>query len=384
MRVFTLGLAFSAGILVSFAVLGVMIVGLGQQWGGLFQRPQVTIGLAAVVTAFAMSLFGVFAIYPPRVVNELGEKVQQEGHLSAFGMGLLATLLGTACTAPFLSVAIAFAVQQSPVAGVMVFMVAGLGMAIPYVILAAKPAWLKVIPKAGPWMKTFEHVMGFCLLGTTVFLLNPLAAQLGGLGLVVTLAFLLCVAVGAWLYGHVRFGDPSARRLKYYAAVLILIVGGWWTCFHFWQPIPELLAAQDRLRLGTMAHDASSLDWSRGDIPWVPYTSQKALSEVSLGRTILIDYTAEWCVNCKANEKLVLNTAAVKKAMREAGVVPFKADYTSFNPEIKADLDRFKRSGVPMYVIIPANRPDAPIVLDEVLTPSAVIDGLRRAGAGAK
>ena len=99
---------------------------------------------------------------------------------------------------------------------------------------------------------------------------------------------------------------------------------------------------------------------------------------------MLIDYTAEWCVNCKANEKLVLNTAVVKKAMQEAGVVPFKADYTSFNPEIKADLDRFKRSGVPMYVIVPANKPDAPILLDEILTPTAVIDALRRASASGK
>lgn len=381
-RVFTLGLAFSAGILVSFAVLGVLIVGLGQQWGGLFQRPQVTIGLAAVVTAFAMSLFGVFAAYPPRVVNELGEKVQQEGHLSAFGMGLLATLLGTACTAPFLSVAVAFAVQQTPVAGVMVFMIAGLGMAIPYVILAAKPAWLKVIPKAGPWMKTFEHVMGFCLLGTVVFLLNPLATQLGGLGLVVTLAFLLCVAAAAWLHGHAGFGDSRVRKVSYDAAALVLVVGGWWACFHLWRPIPELLAAQDELRLGGMARDSSSLDWSKEEIPWIPYTREKALSEVHAGRVVLIDYSAEWCVNCKANEKLVLNTAAVRKALREGGVVPFKADYTSFNPEIKEDLDRFKRSGVPMYVIFPANRPDAPILLDEILTQRAVIDGLRRAGAG--
>ncbi|HOW70567.1 MAG TPA: protein-disulfide reductase DsbD family protein [Phycisphaerae bacterium] len=383
-RVFTLGLAFSAGILVSFAVLGVLIVGLGQQWGGLFQRPQVTIGLAAVVTAFAMSLFGVFAIYPPRVVNELGDKVQQEGHLSAFGMGLLATLLGTACTAPFLSVAIAFAVQQTPFAGVMIFMVAGLGMALPYAILAAKPAWLKVVPKAGPWMKTFEHVMAFCLLGTVVFLLNPLSTQLGGRGLIQTLAFLLCVAAAAWLYGHVRFGDPRTTRAMSYAACGAVLVGGWLVCFRYWNTIPDLLATQDRLRLGSMAGERGALDWSGDEIPWLPYTRAKALAEVNAGRTVLIDYTAEWCVNCKANEKLVLNTAAVRQAIREGGVLPFRADYTSFNPEIKEDLDRFKRSGVPMYVIIPAHQPDDPILLDEILTQRAVLDALRRAGPSRK
>ncbi|GMV98153.1 MAG: hypothetical protein AMXMBFR83_25050 [Phycisphaerae bacterium] len=364
LRVFTLGLSFSAGILASFLVLGLMILGLLKgvgldqtQWGGLFQRPGVVIVLASIVTVLALSLFGVFTLAPPRFVNELGGRVKQEGHLGAFAMGLLATVLGTACTAPFLSVVIAAALQQPPRIALLIFATAGVGMAWPYVLLAAVPAWVRLIPRPGPWMKTFEHAMGFLLLGTVVWLLRPLPYQLGIEGLIWTLAFLLCVAAAAWCYGRVEFGSRPVRCFAYYGSALFLVVGGAWWCF-FKPAAPE--------------------------IAWLPYTRQEALERAGRGETVFVDYTAEWCANCKANEKLVLNSNAVRSAIDRLGVVPMKADYTSFDPQIKADLERFKRSGVPMYVILPANRPDEPILLNEILTTSAVLEGLRKAGPSRK
>jgi len=380
LRVFTLGTAFAAGIEVSFIALGFLIIGLGQQWGGLFQTPQLVIALAAIVTALALSLFGVFSLHPPRIVGQIGRKVQPEGHLSAFAMGLLATVLGTACTAPFLSAVIAIAIKQPPATGMFIFAVAGLGMALPYVLLAAKPAWVKLVPRPGPWMTTFEHVVGFVLLATVVWLLNPLVAQLGGSGLLWTLVFLLFVAFAAWLYGKVEFGAPRARKVRIYGAALLLVVGGWLLCFHAVHTIPELVAAERARRFGAMASDPARLDWSAGSIPWVPYARDKAMKLARQGYTVFIDYTAEWCINCKTNEKLVIRAEPVRRTLRRLGVVPMKADYTSYDPVIKEDLARYGRAGVPMYVILPAGRPEESILLDELLTVDSLIAALNRAG----
>lgn len=384
LRVLTLGVAFSAGIFVSFLVLGVLIVMLGQQWGGLFQRPQVVIILAAVVTAFAMSLFGVFSISPPRVVNELGDKVQGEGVLSSFGMGLLATVLGTACTAPFLALVITFASQQTAVLGLLIFIVAGLGMAFPYVVLAAKPVWLKFVPKPGPWMQTFEHVMGFLLLATVVWLFNTIAAQLGGDGALWSLLFLLFVALAAWAYGKVEFGAALGKKLVGYGSALALIVGGWVVCFEWMSTIPGLQARQREIQRALIEAENDWLrppDWEGDSIPWVRYMPDRREKAVNAGYTVFIDYTAEWCINCKANERAILDTEPVRQAMERLGVLPFKADYTNYDPQIKAELYEYGGGSVPMYLVIPANQPDGVKKLDELLlSKSAVVDALEKAG----
>ncbi len=394
MRVLTLGLAFAAGIELSFIALGLLIVGLGRTWGGghtwggFFQYPQVLIGLAAVVTAFALSLFGVFALFPPRIVGDLAGRVEGEGHISAFGMGLLATVLGTACTAPFLAGAVAIASRQPAAVGMLIFVTAGLGMSLPYVILAAKPVWVRFIPKAGPWMVTFEHLMGFCLLGTVVWLLNPLAAQIGGYGLLLAVLFLLLVSVGVWLYGKVEYGAALRRKITYYALTAGVIVGGWFVCFRLLSTIPGLIEERRELLLaswnqptsGTQPSDEfAGIVWKGDEIPWIPYTRQRAGRAVDAGYTIFIDYTAEWCVNCKANEKAVINTEAVREAMKRLRILPFKADYTLPSREIAEDLKKHGSGGVPLYLIIPAGRPDNVIRLDEVLTQSALIGGLEKA-----
>jgi len=388
MRVLTLGLAFAAGIELSFIVLGLLIVMLGRTWGGFFQYPQMIIGLASVVTAFALSLFGVFALFPPRIVGDLAGRVEGEGHLSAFGMGLLATVLGTACTAPFLAGAVAIAAQQPAVVGMLIFVTAGLGMSLPYVILAAKPMWVRFIPKAGPWMVTFEHLMGFCLLATVVWLLNPLAAQIGGYGLLLAVLFLLLVSLAAWLYGKVEYGAAPRRKVTYYGLAAVVVVGGWWLCFHRWSSIPELIDRQRALILGAWqpapvgsrpSDEFAAVVWKGDEVPWIPYTRERARRAVDTGYTVFIDYTAEWCVNCKANEKVVINTQSVREAMKRLGVLPFRADYTLPSREIAEDLRAYGSGGVPLYLIIPAGDPDNIIRLDEVLTQSALIGGLEKA-----
>ncbi len=381
LRVFALGLAFSAGIIVSFAALGIVIRQFGGQWGGLFQNPRFVIGIAAVVTAFAMSLFGVFSLNPPRAINELGEKVQGEGLASAFGTGLLATALGTACTAPFISAVVALAIKQPPNVAFGIFLAAGIGMALPYIALTAHPAWVTIVPRPGAWMGTFERVVGFLLLATVVWLLKPLGTQLGPDGLLWTIVFLIFVAAAVWVLGRLEFGAEFARKLQTFVMVAILLIGGWAFCFRFAAPIDKLVEDQMLLRKGGGMASVLDFKWKNAnEIPWVPYSHKAAEEAIAAGKTLFIDYTADWCVNCKANERLILNTNDVRTVMRDLGVIPFKADYTSNDPEIKADLDKNGRAGVPMYVVIPGKDPEKPLVLPEILSTAVVIDSLREAG----
>ena len=380
-RVLTLGLAFSGGILLSFVALGVLIVLAGQRWGGLFQSPYAVLVIAAIVTAFALSLFGVFALQPPRLVTHLGERVHQEGHVNAFGMGLLATALGTACTAPFLGLVLALAAQQRPVIGLLIFLFAGMGMAFPYVILAAKPGWLKIIPRPGPWMGTFEHLMGFLLLGTVAWLLYSLRQQIGGEGLFWAIVFLLAVAMGAWMWGRAEFQISVVRQVGYYAGALVCVGLGWFVAFSGETSIPRLLAHEQHLRRLRAMEEDFVVNWNSGSFPWKTYTREKAIEAVASGHTVFVDYTASYCLNCKSNERLVIDTPEVREAMKNLGVIPFQADFSSGDQEIAEDLQKFGRSGVPMYLVIPAGKPDDVRLLDEILTKSSVLEALALAGA---
>jgi thiol:disulfide interchange protein len=335
--------------------------------------------LSGVVLALALSLFGVFTLSPPQFILSMGSGARQEGHLGAFCMGLLATILGTACMAPIVGNAVFWAIRQPPAMGMLIFVFVGLGMALPYVILSAKPAWIKFIPRPGPWMETFEHFMGFVLLGTVAYLLASVARGLGATGLLWTVVFLLFVAAAMWCYGRVGFGARAGRQVVYYSAAVLLLVGGWWWCFRYENSIPELMTAQQALIRGQGVQITT--DWPDPDkIPWVPFTHERVQDLVKSGKTVFIDYTAAWCPNCKTNESFVINTPPIRAAMRQMGVVPVVADFTLKDPEIKQDLDRYGNGAVPMTMIIPANRPDERIVLGVLLTRQEVLDALQKAG----
>jgi thiol:disulfide interchange protein DsbD len=393
-RVFWLGISYCAGILVFFSAIALIYLFTNRQlqWGEQFQRPHVNIALAAIVMAFALSLFGVFAVFTPKVINKLGEKAEGEGLLSAFSTGMLATLLGTACTAPFLSAAIGAASRFSPTQGAMIFVAVGVGMAFPFVLLASNPAWLRFVPRPGPWMLIFEHAMGFLLLATVIWLLNPLRRQIGAEGVLLTLIFLIAVAISAWLKGKIEFGASSARKTGLYGMIAVVLVLGWMIPFRLMADIPALVAEQmrkaDLQADGELFRQGGSmggvlatkrLDWSNG-IPWQRYKRDRALADVRGGHTVFIDYTADWCANCKTMLKTAIERPETIKAMRELGVVPYTADYTLKVPEITEDLKRFERGGVPVFVVYRPGDTQRPEILPEIITSQTLIDALHRAG----
>ena len=389
-RILLLGVTYCAGILVFFGFIAILFWTTGTGWGQLFQDPYVVMGLAAIVTAFAMSLFGVFVIFTPRVINELGQKAEErEGMPSAFFTGVLATFLGTACTAPFLSAAVGAATRFPPAQGAIIFFTVGLGMALPFFILAANPGWLRFVPKPGPWMGTFEQLMGFLLLGTVIWLLNPLRGQLGDYGLLLGLVFLLGVAIAVWVEGKIQFGDAPGRKLRLHILAALILAIGWIVPFRLLATVPglidaqiareELLARGQEVSVADQPRRTHLPDYSKG-IPWERYKRARMNADVEQGYTVFVDYTASWCANCKVNKKTSIEQADVMALMQKNNVIPYEADYTLPMPEIKEDLKRFKKGGVPLYLVYKPGDTKNPEVLPELLTPGIVLDALKRAG----
>jgi thiol:disulfide interchange protein len=370
------GLLYGAGVVASFVALALVVViakvAFGQSfgWGSQFQYPGYVLALTTIVFGFGLSLFGVFEV-PAFGANQAAAASAKSGPLGYFLTGVFTTLLATPCSAPFLGSAMGFAFTLPPVGVVAFFVVAGAGLAAPFVLIAFVPALMRFLPRPGAWMETFKHVMGFSLMATTVWLLDVIGGLLGRDGLVGVLAFLTAVGVAAWAQG--RFGGPiesGARQLGVLAAGLALssLVAARFVSF-------ELPAAP--VATGP-APDAAALDYSAG-VPWVPFSEENV--QAYAGKVVFIDFTADWCLTCKVNEKTVIEQPGTREGMAALGVVPLKADWTRQDPTISAWLQRFGRAGVPFYLIIPKDPTKPPVPLGEVLTQDGLLDALRAAGA---
>jgi thiol:disulfide interchange protein len=369
------GILYTAGVLSSFLLLAALVVSLqaaGKDigWGFQFQYPPFLIFMSAIVLFFALSLFGVFHIHVQahKSVCNLADK---EGLAGTFFKGVLATILSTPCSAPFLGTALGFAFVQPWYVVTLIFLAIGLGLASPYILLAINPSWLKVLPKPGAWMEKLKEGMGFILLATVAWLVSVYAAQEGVYAGTTLTYFLLIVAFAAWLVG--RFTDLTHSRKRVFlvqsAVVLLTVVAGYLLIFSR----PEFLTP-------TQANTISAAPVNRDDIAWRPFEVSDLNKQINSGKTVFLDFTAAWCLTCKANESAVLESADVKKQFQSMHVVPIRADWTLQDPVITKLLHKFKRSGVPLYVIFPAGEPGKPIVLPEVITPSLVLEKLKLAG----
>lgn len=395
-RIFVLGLAYCSGIMVFFGVVAWLYYGTGSGWGEHFQNPVVILILAGLVTAFALSLFGVFTVFTPQFVNELGQKAEErEGVSSAFFTGILATVLGTACTAPFLSAAVGVASKYPANQGAWIFIAVGAGMASPFVLLSAFPAWLKFIPRPGKWMEAFEAVMGFLLLGTVVWLMSPLGALIGAWGVVLAIIWLLGLSLAVWVKGRIKYGDALARKTAINGIALGILLIAWCVPFRWWYNIDKLesqVAEHERLyRLGittelTGANQGASVTWGpekwKNDetIPWVPYDQALVRDFVNAGYPVFVDFTAEWCQSCKTNKASSIDTIEIRELLRSLNAVPFEADYTRKQPWMRKVMESYGRASVPVYLVFSPGNPDKPEILREILTPGIVAEALRNAG----
>lgn len=353
--------ATAGGIVASFLALAGLLIGLRAGgatigWGIQFQEPVFLIAMALVLTFFAANLFGFFKLNLPAsfgtALAAAGAKGGKKGLAGDFFTGAFATLLATPCSAPFVGTAVGFALAGSAGAILTVFAVMGLGLAAPYLLVAAVPALAARLPKPGPWMARLEIVLGVALLLTVVWLVSVLWAQMGQAALAVgglALAILL-------VFGLARHG-PVPRRAAAGLAILLAAAGF---------AVPS--------QLGSPGPGTSFV---YGD-HWRPWREAAIAEEVRAGRTVFVDVTAEWCITCQVNKQLVLSREEVAARLAEDGTVAMVADWTRPDDAIAQYLASFGRYGIPFNVVYGPGAPDG-IVLPEILTVDAVVSALDRA-----
>ncbi len=353
-RILALNLVYALGVLSVFLTLAALAVlpseALG--WGELFQKPEFNLVMACLVFALGLSLLGVFEIPVPGMVGSAAGH-QQEGLLGAFLTGIFATILATPCSGPFLGATLAWSVGQTPAITFLVWGVMGLGMAFPYILFGLFPAAIKWLPKPGAWMVRFKEFSGFVLLGSVVFIISSLNEKYT----IPTLVMLIGVALGLWMIGSL-YDHRSKSSHKYAVRVAALALAGAISFFGY--------------RMTTSSSDAHHLKWEA-------FSESKLNSLVAERKTVLIDFTADWCLTCKTVEKLSLNRAGTHEMVTKHGIVPLMADYTEFSPELKRWLDRFDSKSIPLTVIFPANDPSRPILLRDFYTQSALLKKLEQA-----
>jgi thiol:disulfide interchange protein len=360
------GIAFAGGIFAWFIGLALLLIALkaaGREitWGGFqFTNPYFVLALSVIVLVFALNLFGVFEISLPQSATRgvLGWTGAQ-GDVGSFFQGVFATVLATPCTAPFLGTALGFAFTQSPVIILSIFLAIAAGMSAPYLLLCAQPAWLRFLPKPGPWMLHVKQFMGFLLLATLLFLLYVLGAQRGLEGAIWASCFLLFVSIACWMKGSFIVVTTSfARRLVVFVLMLMLLIAS------------GVYFIGDKFRSAKIASADSRL---KGD--WQAFTPERLKTELEQGHSVFVDFTAAWCLTCKFNEANVLESNAVREAFQRHAIVKLKADWTNGDPIITKLLQQFGRPGVPLYVLY-RGKSEEPIVFPELLTKSIILDKL--------
>jgi thiol:disulfide interchange protein DsbD len=349
------GLAFAAGVVVSFWLLAMGLVAFraaGQQlgWGFQLQSPPVVAGLALLFFVLALNLSGLFEIgrlLPSSVAGWNAKTPYVNDALS----GVLAVVIASPCSAPFMGAALGYALTGSMVTTWLVFTALGIGMALPYLALAWFPAWRARLPKPGAWMLRLRQLLAFPLYATVIWLAWVLGAQLDNDAVARLAATLLLVALAAWTWQARRGGGGRAWSVAAIASVAGAALVGW--------PVASGVPTD-----GSRKITAESA-------PWQEYTPQRVAQLVAAGQPVFVDFTAAWCVTCQVNKRLVLNTDAVREAFAKGNVALVRADWTRRDPVIGAALAALGRDGVPVYVLY---RPDRePLMLSELLTAKEVL-----------
>lgn len=344
---------YTAGVIASFVLVAAILIaaqraGSAIGWGFQLQTPGFVIALAYLFVVMGLSLSGLIQLGGG--VMNAGSGLADRGGLSgSFFTGVLAVVVASPCTAPFMGTALGFAISQPPQTGLLVFAALGAGMAAPLLLFSYSGAARKLMPKPGPWMETLKQLLAFPLYGTAIWLLwvagrqtgvNTMAAALGG-------ALVLALGLWLWRYGGWRKGLALACML---AAVSL---GSW---------------------RGLDENGGHATQLSAGKVAW----SEQQLAQLrSSGKPVFVDVTADWCITCIANETAVLLTDEMTAAFASHGVVYMVADWTNYNADIASFLQQHGRTGIPLYLMYPADPNQEPLLLPQLLTKNTVLEALR-------
>lgn len=355
-------LAYTAGVLLSMLALGALVLalrhaGLALGWGFQLQQPLVLAGLALVMFALGLSLSGLWQANVG-LGHRTGALLQGDGVRADFFTGVLAVVLATPCTAPFMGAALAYAFTGPTAGALLVFLMLGLGLALPFLLIGFVPAFARLLPKPGAWMETLKQLLAFPLYATAAWLVWVLAKLRGADATGLWLAAAILLALAAWAWARARSGGPRGWQAL---ALLALLAVGWPLARLHALPRPQATAVSAPAGIASVAWSEQALADLRGQ-----------------DRPVFVNMTADWCVTCKANEKTVFASGRFRDALEAANAVYMVGDYTDVDPAITAYLQRHRAVGVPLYVVYPRGGGEGRI-LPTLLTPGMVEDALREA-----
>lgn len=336
------GLMYTLGILLSFACIVVILLslkGAGEEigWGFHLQNPIVIIVITYIIFLIGLNLLGMFEI-GGRMAG-VGQKLTQGNSLkSSFFTGMLATIVATPCTAPFMGVALGYGITQPAVISMGIFMALGFGLALPYLLLCYVPALAKFLPKPGAWMNSLKEFLAFPMFATCIWLTWVLHQQTGGDNIFIVIVGLLLLTFGIWWIQH----SQSKWILRMVGWLLVL----------FSLMTPFLITSESNTTIS--------------------YTPESLKQALATDDPVFVNMTAAWCITCKINERVAINREATQTLFNQMNIHYIKGDWTSYDATITQYLEQFDRNGVPLYVYYPAkdnlgNRP-APIILPQILT----------------
>ena len=369
------GALYTAGVLVAFAVAGSALLGLraagyAAGWGFQLQNPAFNLVLGLLMLAIGLNLLGVFEV-GARIAGS-GQALTAGGERKeAFFTGLLAVVVATPCTAPFMAGALGYALVQPAVVALAIFLALGAGLAAPYLLIGLVPAFGRLLPRPGPWMTAFRNVLAFPMFATGIWLFWIIGKQAGVNAMAMALAAALCFGFALWTYGRSASAHRPWRWRAMAAAALVasLAVGA-----TVERPQP------DTTPQAAGAADADGHAETLGLLQLERFTPDRLIGYIESQQPLFVYFTADWCVNCKVNERVALSTEKVGEAFAERGIKVLVGDWTNEDPVITDWLQRYGRAGVPLYLYFPkgASVKDA-AVLPQVLLPELVIQAIDRA-----
>lgn len=357
------GLAYTVGVLLSFWALGGIAIALNKGWGSQLQSPAFNYCLAAFFLVFALNMAGLFEIGTSAI--GVGSDLQAKGGLGgSFFSGLLATVVATPCSAPFLGTALGATLALPAAQSMLIFTLIGLGLASPFLLLSLFPGLISALPRPGAWMESFKQGMSFLLFGTVGFMLYVLTNQIEGLPLLFAMLSLVLIALGCWIYGRWALPHKPARTQNVARLLALLAVGG-----GLWAGLPDASAARVHTEAAVNSKDPDALHWET----WSP---EKVAALCAAKQPVYIDFTASWCWTCQVNKR-VYGDASLRALFKKHKVATLKADWSDENETIRLALEALGKRAVPVNVLyIPGV--EEPFILDELLTVGNVTAALKK------
>ncbi len=351
------GLVYTAGIMVSFAAIGLIVTILSLGWGFHMQMPLINFGLGLLMVLIALNLFGIFEVSGRFAGIGQGLIDSSNGVQSVkntFFTGVLAVVVATPCTAPFMASALGFAFVSGGVSGLSVFLALGLGLAFPYLLICNIPALRQLLPKPGAWMENMRNILGFPMLATALWLFWIMGNQIGINGMSVAIAASIALALAVWSFAK----HGVAWKVLSAGSIAVIFISGY------------IISYQD---MGTSVTTSQTDDGLKAEI----FTSAALRQKIDQNQSVFVYFTADWCVTCKLNERVALSHPSVHKALNDKNISVMIGDWTNQNPDITKTLQNYGRIGVPLYLYFPNGRSvDNPIILPQILTPDIVIEAL--------